>query len=325
MRIITLIENLVYKQGLVAEHGLAIYLETENRKILFDTGQTGLFIQNAKKLGINIEDIDTLILSHGHYDHTGGLYPFLAKNIKAKVYAKNSIFTPKYSGHNRFIGTLRNEKLLKDRLIDVYTVTEIADGIFIMPEITIHNPVDTHFKGMNRKVGKDFLPDEFDDELFLALKQNEQINIVTACSHRGITNICTTATEHFKLPVGLILGGFHTKNCTAEQSEQIIHYFRQLKPKSIGVCHCTGGEKYAELVKECEAPVFYNFTGNEINMSYRPSQSISQLVKRLKGRSSRKLQQEFPELGKKYWGQHFWAIGFGCWSTGNITDEMVNE
>ncbi len=62
-----------------------------------------------------------------------------------------------------------------------------------------------------------------------------------------------------------------------------------------------------------------------MHISYLPSQSISDLVKKLKGRSSRKLQQEFPELRKQYWGQHFWAIGFGCWSTGNITDEMVNE
>ncbi len=62
-----------------------------------------------------------------------------------------------------------------------------------------------------------------------------------------------------------------------------------------------------------------------MHISYRPSQSLSDLTKKMKGRSSRKLQQEFPELGRKYWGQHFWAIGFGCWSTGNITDEMVNE
>ena len=62
-----------------------------------------------------------------------------------------------------------------------------------------------------------------------------------------------------------------------------------------------------------------------MHLEYRPSQSVSELVRRLKGRSSRKLQQEFPELGKKYWGRHFWAIGFGCWSTGNITDDMVNE
>jgi len=62
-----------------------------------------------------------------------------------------------------------------------------------------------------------------------------------------------------------------------------------------------------------------------IHINYLPSLSISDLVKKLKGRSSRKLQQEFPELKKRYWGQHFWSIGFGCWSTGNITDEMVNE
>ena len=62
-----------------------------------------------------------------------------------------------------------------------------------------------------------------------------------------------------------------------------------------------------------------------MHIEYRPSQSVSELVRRMKGRSSRKLQQEFPDLGKKYWGRHFWAIGFGCWGTGNITDAMVNE
>ena len=62
-----------------------------------------------------------------------------------------------------------------------------------------------------------------------------------------------------------------------------------------------------------------------MHLSYRPSQSVSNIVKRLKGRSSRKLQQEFPELKKRYWGRHFWSIGFGCWSTGNITDKMINQ
>ncbi len=87
----------------------------------------------------------------------------------------------------------------------------------------------------------------------------------------------------------------------------------------------------AILIQICEAEDVVIMKGVvsqdhvHMHLSYRPSQSISQLVKHLKGRSSRKLQQEFPELGKKYWGRHFWAIGFGCWSTGNITDEMVNE
>lgn len=264
MKITILIENLVYKQGLVAEHGLSIYIETENRKILFDTGQTGLFIQNAQKLGIAIEDVDILVLSHGHYDHTGGLYPFLEKNCKAKVYAKKDVFIPKFSGPSRFIGTPFNETLLNNRLVFIDSMTEIANGAFIMPDTIIHNPLDTHFKGMYKKVDGKLIPDEFDDELFLVLKQNEQINIVTACSHRGITNICATATEQFNLPFGLILGGFHMKNCTNEQYVHIMQYFRNIQPKSIGVCHCTGIDKYAEMAKECEARVFYNFTGNEV-------------------------------------------------------------
>ena len=62
-----------------------------------------------------------------------------------------------------------------------------------------------------------------------------------------------------------------------------------------------------------------------MHLDYRPSHSVSELVKRFKGRTSRLLQQEFPELRNRYWGRHFWAIGYGCWSTGNITDEMVND
>lgn len=266
MRIVTLIENLVYKQGLFAEHGLAIYIETENRKILFDTGQSGLFLQNAKAFGISIEDIDALILSHGHYDHTGGLYPFLEKNSKAKVYAKKQIFRPKYSGRSRFIGTPENPELLKDRMVYVDTITEIADNIFIMPDIDIYNSKDTHFKGMNIKMNNDIIPDEFDDELFLVMKQHEKINIVTACSHRGITNICATASQHFKLPVSLVLGGFHMKECSEEQYDQILHYFQLFKPESIGVCHCTGIEKFAELHRDCKMDLFYNFTGHEITI-----------------------------------------------------------
>lgn len=85
------------------------------------------------------------------------------------------------------------------------------------------------------------------------------------------------------------------------------------------------------LIQICEAEDIKILKGvvshDHIHMhiEYRPSQSISEVIRRLKGRSSRKLQQEFPELNKRYWGRHFWAIGYGCWSTGNITNEMVNE
>jgi 7,8-dihydropterin-6-yl-methyl-4-(beta-D-ribofuranosyl)aminobenzene 5'-phosphate synthase len=264
MKIVTLVENLVYSKGLYAEHGLSIYIETKNKKILFDTGQSSMFLQNAKTLGISIKDIDILILSHGHYDHTGGLYTFLEENDRAKVYAKKQLFIPKYSGQRRFIGTLYNEELLNGRLFFVDKLTEITEDVFIMPEISILNSSDTHFKGLKIKLDGKFIQDEVDDELFLILKKEEKINIITACSHRGISNICAAATNKFSLPIGLILGGFHLKDSTKNQFMQIISYFRSLMPESIGVCHCTGIERFAEMHNYSELNVFYNRVGSVI-------------------------------------------------------------
>ena len=264
MKIVTLIENYVSDQSLSSEHGLSIYIETGKQKILFDTGQSGLFIHNAQKLGIDIKEIDSLVLSHGHYDHTGGLYPFLEINTKAKVYAKQNIFIPKYSGKSNFIGIKYVKELLNNRMVYVDTISEIAENVFIMPDIDIENPIDTSFKGFSINVENKIVPDEFEDELFLVLRQSEKINIITGCSHRGITNICSAAAEHFRLPIGLILGGFHMKDCKIEQHVDITHYLKVQKPESIGVCHCTGLEKYADLYQECETHLFYNFTGNKI-------------------------------------------------------------
>lgn len=266
MEIITLIENLVTGSGLVAEHGFSLFIEAGGRKILFDTGQTGLFLQNAEKLGVDIGEIDTLVISHGHYDHTGGLYPFLESNKKARIYAKEGIFTPKYNAKKNFIGTPLDEEALDHRLIYVDTITELVPGVFIMPGISLSYEIDNNFTRLYTGNGESFYADEFDDELFLVIRKDEQINIITACSHRGITNICKAAIDYFKLPVNLILGGFHMMNCGTEQFTHITDYLKNLQPKVIGVCHCTGVEKYSELANVLNTKVFYNFTGNRITL-----------------------------------------------------------
>lgn len=266
MQIITLIENLVDHSGLVAEHGLSLLIDTGDKKILFDTGQSGLFIQNAQNLGIDVGEIDVLVLSHGHSDHTGGLYPFLQINKKAKVYAKREIFIPKFKGKSKFIGTSCIDEILEDRLGFVDSITEFLPGIFIFPNIELSHGIDTNFAHFYKKEASSFFPDSFDDELFLVIKENECINILTACSHRGITNICETAKKSFKLPVNLILGGFHMKNCGIGQYVHITYYLRSLQAKLIGVCHCTGVDKFADLLNDCDSKVFYNFTGNKISI-----------------------------------------------------------
>lgn len=264
MRIVTLIENLVYKQGLTAEHGLSFYIETENRKILFDAGQSALFIQNAKTLGIDIREIDMVVISHGHYDHTGGLYAFLQENKKATVYLKKEVFQQKYHGNQRFIGTSHIPEVLEGRIVYVDTVTEIDKGIFIVPDIPVINPTDTSFNNFYIRTDKGFEKDEFADELFLTFRYKDKISILSSCSHRGITNIVHTATELFALPVHLIFGGFHLKNAGKEQYNTVVDYFRQINPEKIGVCHCTGVDIFSRLLNDCNSHVFYNFTGNII-------------------------------------------------------------
>jgi 7,8-dihydropterin-6-yl-methyl-4-(beta-D-ribofuranosyl)aminobenzene 5'-phosphate synthase len=266
MRIVTLIENLVYKKDLVAEHGLSFYIETDNKKIIFDTGQTGNFLKNAVVLGVDIPEIDTLVLSHGHYDHTGGLYPFLQANSKAKVYAKKEVFFRKYHGTDRFIGTVYDSEALENRIHFVNEKIQIDQDIFIMPDIPIDNPLDTHFKHFKIQPDNGYEDDEFNDELFLAITHNKKLSVISSCSHRGITNIVDAAKKQFNLPVNMILGGFHLIDAPAEQYEAIRDYFRKTDPKLIGVCHCTGMDNFSKFLRDFKSSVFYNHTGKVLEI-----------------------------------------------------------
>jgi len=265
MRIITLIENIVYKPNLLGEHGLSFFIETDNRKILFDTGQSGAFIHNAEQLGIDIKEIDSLVLSHGHNDHTGGLYAFLALNTKAKVYCKRELFYKKYNKFGVFIGTEYKPELLDGRIEYVDKNIELSKGLWIVPSTVIHNIKDTSIGYLKIDKGNGPEKDHFPDELFMAITRNGLLSILSSCSHLGITNIVETAINTFKAPLNFIVGGFHIKDCGAEHYAMIFDYLNRVSPQQIGVCHCTGIEKYEELKQKCAAKVFYNYTGNQIN------------------------------------------------------------
>ena len=103
MKIVTLMENTACREDLCCEHGLSLYMETENRRILFDAGQSAAFADNARKLGVDLETVDFAVLSHGHYDHGGGLGKFLEINRTAPVYVSSHAFEPHYS-QNGYIG-----------------------------------------------------------------------------------------------------------------------------------------------------------------------------------------------------------------------------
>lgn len=256
-----LIENTVFQPEAKAELGFSLYIESHDKRILFDTGQSGLFADNARIFDIDVADIDVLVLSHGHYDHTGGLERFLALNSKAKIYAKRGFDQEKYSGTERYIGAPREVAIPADRLVIVECPTEIAEGIHIMPEIKITNQDDTHFLRLNRRENDQFVTDQFDDELYLAIVKSGKLTIVSGCAHRGISNVIRSAQEHFPLPIHLILGGMHTSHEEPAKIERLAHQFNLLKPERIVPCHCTGINQYAILRSNCDCPVEYGHIG----------------------------------------------------------------
>jgi len=265
MQLTTLIENYVEQKSLLAEHGLSILIDTGAKKILFDTGQTDNFLLNAKALGIDVVDIDYVVLSHGHYDHTGGLIAFLKANKKAFIFCKKALFIPKYNNVDKFIGIIWHDELMCGRFRFIDQVTELEPNIFIMPDTHIYNAVDTHFKDLKIKINDCLVEDKMEDELFIAIRHENSISLLTACSHRGISNICTTANDYFKLAIYSITGGFHLKHCTRKQYNFIVDYFNKMEPAIIGTCHCTGVEKFSQLQRDLKNQMFYNYTGRCIN------------------------------------------------------------
>jgi 7,8-dihydropterin-6-yl-methyl-4-(beta-D-ribofuranosyl)aminobenzene 5'-phosphate synthase len=150
LKITTLVENHVTGEGLGAEHGLSLLLEVVNKegdvlsRHLFDTGQGDLFAKNAAVMNIDLRQIDSVFISHGHYDHAGGLDSFLKLNQNALVYIKESALIPKHNG-SRFTGFRHDNSLSAGRLFFVKNPLEIYPGLFIMPEISIFNQSDTSF------------------------------------------------------------------------------------------------------------------------------------------------------------------------------------
>ncbi|MBN1927023.1 MAG: MBL fold metallo-hydrolase [Prolixibacteraceae bacterium] len=263
MKIVTLIENMVVNAGLVAEHGLSFMIDTGHTKILFDTGQTRLFAQNAQELGYEISSVDLAVISHGHYDHTGGLAHFIETNETAPVYIKKEAFARKTSV-DRYIGInpVINSGNKRFRFVD--DVFMLAGNIYIFPFVKTFFPIDQHFDGFFIEENGVLKPDTFNDEMFVVIVSDDGLSIISSCSHTGITNIVETASLYFNMPVKRVIGGFHIRNTSSEVVKHIVEYFNSKEIEEIFTCHCTGVDKFFILKKDCDANVFYNHTCREI-------------------------------------------------------------
>jgi 7,8-dihydropterin-6-yl-methyl-4-(beta-D-ribofuranosyl)aminobenzene 5'-phosphate synthase len=261
MKITVIVENLAYATGLKAEHGLCFLIEDGKEKILFDTGQSDLFLHNAARLKIDIGAVTALVCSHGHYDHSGGLSAFCEANQSAPIYVGPGFFVPKRGKGDRSIGAVMPLGF-ESRFVEVPREREIAPGLFIVGSIPVRDEVDTHFSGLFVESGGSFVEDRMEEEQFLCKIEDGALAIVSGCNHRGITNAVAEAKTRFGLPVRLLLGGFHLKDSEEASAAAILKTLADQDIDKLGACHCTGVEKYPLVRAAFGEKAFYAYAGS---------------------------------------------------------------
>ena len=241
MKFTTLIENTAISPDLTAEHGLSLFIETDRCKLLFDAGQSGAFADNAQKLGIDLKTADHAVLSHGHYDHGGGMPRFLERNRRAKLYVSRHAFGDYCNGTQKYIG-------LDHRLRESARVVLTGDSHTIAPGITLQScndlvrSIPTDPFGLTEGVGQFFLPDEFCHEHYLLVEERGRRILLSGCSHKGILNIL-----HWFRP-DILVGGFHFKQLSPD-SEQLRRYGEAMAKFDtvFYTGHCTGQAQFEVL------------------------------------------------------------------------------
>ncbi|MGB9686606.1 MAG: MBL fold metallo-hydrolase [Rectinema subterraneum] len=271
IRIVTLIENSPGEHlALKTEHGISFYIEKENHTIIFDTGQSGAFIQNARKLGINLEDIEMVAISHGHYDHSGGLRHLVDSAHPFELVVGKGFFNKKYATDGisfEYLGNDFDEEYLKEQHISWQyaekPIGEILPGIFILtnfPRIHEDEKINSRFV---IDTGNAFVPDDFSDEISLAVETPRGFIVLVGCSHPGIKNMLDAAASRLPGPIYGVIGGTHLVEASEKSFAASVHYLATSGFKAIGVSHCTGNKGTAELQKSSKV-FFRNTTGHAL-------------------------------------------------------------
>jgi 7,8-dihydropterin-6-yl-methyl-4-(beta-D-ribofuranosyl)aminobenzene 5'-phosphate synthase len=269
----TLVENSVAQGGksLLAEHGLSFYIEAGDRKILFDTGQNLAISNNARVLGIDLSQIEAVVLSHGHYDHSGGLQSVLQANKNFSLYGHPDVFSPKVKKNNgsyKYIGipVQKNEfvesgiplKLNKNPV-------EIVPGVMTSGEIPMENDFEDVESDFFLKDENEVIPDTLADDHCLILETARGLVVLLGCSHRGVINTLNHVTRLKGADkIHAIIGGLHLGKASDGKLTNIIGHLREFGLERVGVGHCTGPRAFLALAKEFEDRVFFNTVGKKL-------------------------------------------------------------
>lgn len=271
IEIITLIENKEGACGLHNEFGLSFLIKDEDKSFIFDTGKTGEFAANASKMNINLKNIKDMVLSHSHFDHTGGVKTF-TENYTSDytLHVNKTFFEEKHritEVIHEFLGNNFDEKYLLSHGVKIHYLEN--DEYKISKNITLY----TNFKSLNdfetptryyfRKIYDNYILDNMEDEIVLGAETKDGILVICGCSHIGIANIVENIKRRTGKKIYGIIGGLHLSKAGDERMDLVLKYFAENDIKFFGVSHCTG-DKFIEKLKKITDNFVYNSTGNKI-------------------------------------------------------------
>ena len=275
LRITTLSENTANMGEFLAEWGLSILIETDEVNILLDTGSTISVCHNANTLGIDLNKVDKIVLSHGHYDHTGGLRQVLGRMKKeVEIIAHPDIWTAKYSRRkgkaDRYIGIpFQCEELesLGARFNLTTKSAEITDNIMTTGEVpmtTDYEEIDSHLWVKEADAWK---PDKLADDLAIIVNTELGLVVVLGCAHRGIINTLYHAQRLTgRKEIHTVLGGSHLIDTSEERIWLTVAALKELGVQRLGLCHCTSLPAVALLAREFGDKFLFNNTGTVLEL-----------------------------------------------------------
>lgn len=256
MRVTVLVENTVYRAGLRAEHGLSLWIEYEDHRLLFDTGQSDILVHNAQTVGIDLACADAVVLSHGHYDHTGGVGAVLDRSSQVRVYCHSHSLEPKYhvrEGTPRSIGIpcgVKERLLLvecQERLVYTDQVADIFPGATVTGTIpkkhACQQPPQAFY--LDRECQS---PDPMKDDQALFLDTSRGIVVLLGCAHAGALN----TLEYIQRIVDdrciyAVIGGMHLQGADSDSVLEIRTWLQSQDVRVIAPGHCTGPNAIAEF------------------------------------------------------------------------------
>lgn len=261
MKLSVLSDNRQLEESLEFEHGLCIYLETEKYKCLLDTGASDIFIRNAEKMVIDLEDVDYVFISHGHSDHTGGLKSFLEINTKAKIVLSGNTLSQRFYSNRKGLREISSKLDIsnyKDRFVFINAVTEFENEIFVFP---CQQPIYPLPKANNTLMAEDangLKQDNFNHEIIVCFGMDDLL-VYTGCAHHGVLNILNSVQSITSRRISTLIGGFHLLDGypdqyeTEEEINEIAESLAVNFPNTmVYTGHCTGNKVYHQLKKKLD-------------------------------------------------------------------------